>query len=204
MRRIDSLNSGPQKDALQLLVLLGGQRPVQLLRLKATNVDLTAGTVTLYDPKGARQQPRAHVLPLVAEAKAILSRRLDGLAPGEPVFSTDGKHCVRVETLGSQISAIVTKMLECNPPEARDSFQLRDLRRTCETQMAALKISRDLRAQLQSHGLGGIQARHYDRHTYFAEKKQALQKWVRNLPKAQEIQASIPDSNEMSSANCRR
>jgi hypothetical protein len=34
-------------------------------------------------------------------------------------------------------------MLECDPPEARDSFQLRDLRRTCETQMAALKISRD-------------------------------------------------------------
>jgi len=109
---------------------------VQLLRLKATDVDLTAGTVTLYDPKGARQQPRAHVLPLVAEAKAILSRRLDGLAPGEPVFSTDGKHCVRVETLGSQISAIVTKMLECNPPEARESFQLRDLRRTCAAEVA--------------------------------------------------------------------
>jgi integrase len=191
LRRFDDLDSGPQKDSLQLLLLLGGQRPVQLLRLKATDVDLAAGTLTLYDPKGARQQPRAHVLPLLAEAKSVLSRRLDGLAPGEPVFSTDGKHAVRVETLGAQISSLVMQMLASDPPEARESFQLRDLRRTCETQMAALKISRDVRAQLQSHGLGGVQARHYDRHSYFAEKKQALQKWAKHLKKLEAAQPSI-------------
>jgi hypothetical protein len=66
---------------------------------------------------------------------------------GATVAENQG-HCVRVETLGSQISSIVTKMLGCNPPAARESFQLRDLRRTCETQMAALKIPRDVRAQL--------------------------------------------------------
>jgi len=198
LRMLDGVDPGPQKDALQVLLLLGGQRPVQLLRLKVTDVDLTASTVTLYDPKGARQQPRAHVLPLVAEARAILSRRLDRLAPGEPVFSTDGKHSVRVETLGSQISSVVTKMLERDPPEARESFQLRDLRRTCETQMAAIKISRDVRAQLQSHGLGGVQARHYDRHSYFAEKKQALQKWAKHLRKLEAIQPSTAGSAAIS------
>jgi integrase len=194
LRGLGGLDPGPQKDALQLLLLLGGQRPVQLLRLKVTDVDLDAGTLTLYDPKGARQQPRAHLLPLVTEAKTILSRRLDGLAPGEPVFSTDGKHAVRVETLGAQISSLVTKMLASDPPEARETFQLRDVRRTCETQMAALKISRDVRAQLQSHGLGGVQARHYDRHSYFAEKKQALQKWAKHLMKLQTILLSTTDS----------
>lgn len=198
LRRLDGLDPGPQKDALQLLLFLGGQRPVQLLRLKVTDVDLTASTATLYDPKGARQQPRAHVLPLVAEAKVILSRRLDGVAPGEPVFSTDGKHSVRIETLGAQISSIVAKMLASDPPEARESFQLRDLRRTCETQMAALKISRDVRAQLQSHGLGGVQARHYDRHSYFSEKKQALQKWVRQLKKLEAIEPSVAAPSSIS------
>jgi hypothetical protein len=89
-------------------------------------------------------------------------------------------------------------MLERDPPEARESFQLRDLRRTCETQMAALKISRDLRAQLQSHGLGGVQARHYDRHSYFAEKKQALQKWAKHLRRLHAIQPSTADSNVIS------
>ncbi len=58
---------------------------------------------------------------------------------------------------------------------------MRDLRRTAETHMAALGISSDVRAQIQSHGLGGIQARHYDRHDYMPEKRVALAQWVRRL-----------------------
>lgn len=71
---------------------------------------------------------------------------------------------------------------------------MRDLRRTAETHMAALGISSDVRAQIQSHGLGGIQARHYDRHDYMPEKRAALEKWsrrFRNLPKASQ-RASSP------------
>ncbi|MGH8219613.1 MAG: hypothetical protein ACREUT_13775 [Steroidobacteraceae bacterium] len=49
--------------------------------------------------------------------------------------------------------------------------------------LASLKVSTDIRAQLQSHGLGGIQYRHYDRHSYALEKKQALEKWARHLTK---------------------
>ena len=60
-------------------------------------------------------------------------------------------------------------------------FCLRDMRRTAETHLAALGVSRDVRAQLQSHGLGGVQARHYDRHDYQAEKLAALESWVRRL-----------------------
>lgn len=181
LRRIDGLQPGAQRDALQLLLMLGGQRPVQLLRLKAADVDLSAGTVTLYDPKGARQQPRPHVVPLMKDAAALLKRRLGALAEREPVFSTDGEHPMRVETIGAAVDDIVTAMRKADPPEAREDFQLRDLRRTCETMMAALKISSDVRAQLQSHGLGGVQQRHYDRHSYAAEKMQALKKWDRHL-----------------------
>jgi integrase len=181
LRRVYALRPGPQKDALLALLLLGGQRPVQLLRLQPTDVDVAAGTVTLHDPKGARQQPRPHVLPLTKEASAILKRRLDTLEKDEPVFSTDSKHCMRVETLGAEVVGIVKKMREADPPEAREAFQLRDLRRTAETMMAALGISKDIRAQLQSHGLGGVQARHYDRHEYALEKRQALEKWARHL-----------------------
>ena len=65
--------------------------------------------------------------------------------------------------------------------ELRESFELRDLRRTCETMMAALGMSSDIRAQIQSHGLGGVQARHYDRHNYMDEKRDALEKWNRYL-----------------------
>jgi hypothetical protein len=47
--------------------------------------------------------------------------------------------------------------------------------------LASLGVSSDARAQLQSHGLGGVQTRHYDRHDYMAEKRQTLKTWGRHL-----------------------
>jgi integrase len=178
LRRIDTLQPGAQRDALQLCLLLGGQRPMQLLRMKAADVDLSAGTVTLYDGKGARSQPRRHVLPLVKDAAAILERRLES-AGDAPLFSTDERTVMRSETLSALVADISDAMVKAK--EAREKFQLRDLRRTAETMLASLKVSSDVRAQLQSHGLGGVQARHYDKHSYSAEKLLALTKWAKHL-----------------------
>jgi ATP-dependent protease HslVU (ClpYQ) peptidase subunit len=49
--------------------------------------------------------------------------------------------------------------------------------------LAALGVSSDIRAQIQSHGLGGVQARHYDRHNYMGEKLSTLEKWNLHLDK---------------------
>ena len=65
--------------------------------------------------------------------------------------------------------------------KARVEFMLSDVRRTAETMMAAMGISRDLRAQTQSHGLGGVQQRHYDKHDYRDEKLWALKKWAQRV-----------------------
>jgi len=40
-----------------------------------------------------------------------------------------------------------------------------------------LGIAKDIRAQILSHELGGVQARHYDRHQYLDEKRQVLLTW---------------------------
>ena len=56
-----------------------------------------------------------------------------------------------------------------------------DVRRTAETMLAGMGISRDTRAQLLSHGLGGVQDQHYDRHGYADEKRAALIAWERRL-----------------------
>jgi hypothetical protein len=58
--------------------------------------------------------------------------------------------------------------------------------------LAALKVSRDVRAQLLSHGLSGVQNLHYDRHSYMDEKRAALLVWERHL-------GTIADSAVMSS-----
>lgn len=181
LRRVDALGDGVQKDVLKLLLFLGGQRPMQLLRVTAADIDLRAGTVTLYDRKGARSEPRRHLLPLVKQAAEILERRLVRANDEEPLFSTDGRTTMRHETISVLVSEISREMLGAK--ESREDFELRDLRRTAETMLASLKVPSDVRAQLLSHGLGGVQNRHYDRHDYALEKKQALDRWARYLVK---------------------
>jgi hypothetical protein len=58
-----------------------------------------------------------------------------------------------------------------------------DIRRTAETMLAGMGVSKDLRVQLQSHGLNGVQDRHYDRHGYMNEKRAALEAWEARLAK---------------------
>ena len=58
--------------------------------------------------------------------------------------------------------------------DAIDGFQLKRVRSGVETLLAANRISREIRGHVQSHGLTGIQARHYDGHDYMLEKREAL------------------------------
>lgn len=172
-KRIEAMSAGSIRDALLATLYLGGQRPTQLLRARNADVDLPGATITLRDPKGKRHEPRRHILPLVAEAAAIVERNLTGLKSEDRVFST------RPETLSSVVANISRAMVKSG--EARETFQLRDIRRTCETMLASLAVSSDVRAQLQSHGLGGVQNRHYDRHDYMPEKRRALELWAAHL-----------------------
>jgi len=174
LRRVDRAPASARKDALTVAMALGGQRPTQLLRARAGDVDLEAGTITLYDPKGARDEPRVHVMPLPPTASAILERRLRALsiAGNAPIFSTDSVSALRLERVSEWVTEISQAMVEAT--ESREPFQLRDLRRTLETLLASLGVSRDVRGQVQSHGLGGVQNRHYDRHEYWGEKRATL------------------------------
>lgn len=171
----------PARDALLLALLLGGQRPTQLLRCARGDVDLGARTITLRDGKGRRKVPRLHLLPLGRAAHELASGRGEGEADA-PLFSNDGKRATRIETceeLAGEILAAMASDEHLREAKALGAgrAQLRDLRRTCETMLAELGVPRDVRAQIQSHGLGGVQARHYDRHDYAREKREALATW---------------------------
>lgn len=183
-------------DALRLLLLLGGQRPAQLLRATVADVDTDGKLLTLRDPKGKRAQARLHVLPLTEAAAAVVARCLKRASlqaarragrTGEQgpqwLFSSHGGAPLRPETVTQACADIAAALLKKPDGEriVQTPFQLRDLRRTAETRLAALGISRDLRAQIQSHGLGGVQARHYDKHDYMTEKAAALEAWSEYL-----------------------
>jgi hypothetical protein len=95
------------------------------------------------------------------------------------LFSTDDRTGMREETMSELVKNISANMVKAE--EAREPFQLRDLRRTAETMLAKLGTGPNIRGEVQSHGLGGVQKRHYDQHDYLEEKRAALQLWARHL-----------------------
>lgn len=180
LKRLEAVAPSVKKDALSVCLFLGGPRPTQLLRIRPADVDLPGETLTQYDPKGSRLQPREHVLPLPKKPLAILRRLMGGLEDDAPlVFSNDGKRALREETVAELATDISAAMVKAK--ETRQPFQLRDIRRTCETMLASIGVSKDMRAQLQSHGMGGVQNRSYDRHDYKLEKRRELEKWNKHL-----------------------
>jgi hypothetical protein len=60
-------------------------------------------------------------------------------------------------------------------PAAIAAFQAKRIRSGVETALAAARISKDVRGRLQSHGITGVQDRHYDGHEYMDEKRHALE-----------------------------
>jgi hypothetical protein len=174
-KRLDKLKSEQVRAALKLALLLGGQRGAQLLRLQRADVDLQGGKLRLYDSKGRRKKPRIHELPLTEEAAAILRpmvQRAEALRC-DWIFTSNGTVPIVPDTLAATVSKIAEEMVK--DQESRFSFIPSDIRRTVETVLASKGISRDIRAQIQSHGLSGVQVRHYDRHDYRDEKRRVLE-----------------------------
>lgn len=184
--------TGPELSDTALLLALyaGGQRMAQLLRAKVGDFDQDTATLRLWDGKGKRTQPREHLLPLaphaagmvaalVERAKARETERAkqEGRAPelaGLWLFSTHGRVAMNPETVSNRAAEVCAGI-------GGEPFTLRDIRRTVETMLAALGISKDTRAQLLSHGISGVQAAHYDRHAYTDEKRAALVGWEARL-----------------------
>jgi len=166
--RITALPS-PDGPILALQLLTGGQRLEQLFRLTDKDWDRDGDTITLYDNKGRRRQPRAHVLPLTQEVKDALK----SIGDGPYLVSFDnGKSPATDSKFRSRFRAICAAMLKAE--EATEAFTPGDIRRTVETRLAAAGVTSDVLAQLLSHGLGTIQQRHYQRHDFMAEKLAAL------------------------------
>jgi len=176
------------RDALLLSLYLGGQRPTQLLRTKTEDVTVggTYPELRMRDPKGARQQARLHVLPLTGKALELVTK-LVKCGEGHILASAQCKRDtpIRIETLSNAVADISKRLIETKRINA--PFKLSDIRRTAETMLARIGVAKDIRAQLLSHGLGGVQDRNYDRHTYMEEKRQALVKWQVALENVRKI-----------------
>jgi integrase len=177
-RRLDDVKPLPMRTALKLAVLLGGQRPAQLLRLRRSDVDLEAGRLVLFDSKGARADPRQHELPITDRARTVLEPAVAAAAKmdSEWVFTSNGSASVVPESLSTEVREIMKMMHEAR--EVSEPFSLRDVRRTVETTLAALAVCPRFARADSIHGLSGIQHKHYNRHDYRSEKREVLERWA--------------------------
>jgi integrase len=97
-----------------------------------------------------------------------------GLAGPHLFTLTSGASGTDYSGLFKRVGAIVDAMLAADElPGGR--FTVGDLRRTVETRLADAGVSIETRARLQSHGLGGVQARYYNMHDYLVETRAALE-----------------------------
>jgi integrase len=150
--------------ALQVHLLTGGLRIQQLVQLESSKT--TDKAIELIDKKGrAGATPRSYTTPLVKTAqKSMKNFDLTGLY----AFSTDsGKTHIANTTLSNWAKQAVGKSIK--------NFSAKRVRSGVETFLAQKGFSKDWRGRLQSHGISGIQDRHYDGYDYFKEKLEMLE-----------------------------
>ncbi len=161
----------PRGAMLRLHLLTGAQRMEQLVRLKTA--DISANAIMLFDGKGRPRRgraPRQNPQPLLPEARQALER----IAPvGEWALSTrKGKTPIAGTTLSADAKEAGKDI---------ERFATKRLRSGVETMLASAGVSPHTRGRLQSHGISGVQATHYDGHDYLPEKLLALQTLLRLL-----------------------
>lgn len=191
MKRIGALKSPAIKAFLQCQIRLGGQRIEQLARARWS--DLQDGVLTLVDAKG-KGKPRQHALPIdgkVAEIieglRALRTKETVQLPDGSlierladtPIFSTTGTKQIHGSTISAAVKNVADAMVQ--DADASEGFVAADIRRTAETLLAKLGVSKDIRIELLSHGRNSLIAKHYDKYEYMKEKREALRRWNRML-----------------------
>jgi hypothetical protein len=159
--------------ALRLHLVTGGQRWQQLARVTEADLDPDAHALRLRDPKGRRAVARDHWVPLLPEAEAAIAAMREPVAGPYLLTLTGGKSPADYARARREVAEIAAALVARG--EASAPFTLGDIRRTVETRLAEARVPADVRAHLQSHGLGGVQTRHYDRWDRAPEVRAALE-----------------------------
>lgn len=156
---------------LRLHLLTGGQRREQLARITRSDYSADARTLTLWDGKGRRSEAREHVLPLIDDAEAALLAMAGDRGP-HLFTTTKGARAATPAMLDDAMTGVSAAMVDVG--EIPRTITPGAIRRTVETLLGG-SVLKEIRAQLQSHGLSGVQDRHYDRGQYLQEKRAALE-----------------------------
>lgn len=162
------------RDVMKVLLLTGARRnEVRLLSVHELKLAPDARRWEL--PPERIKSRRLHVLPITDPVFEILSPHIARRTKGF-VFRGPNNDVIKEYTCGQ----VIRRLHERGQlPIAH--FTIHDLRRTVETGMARLRIPKELRDKCLGHVDGSVGAQRYDRHDYFDEKREALEKWAAHV-----------------------
>jgi hypothetical protein len=154
------------------LLILWGTRSGETVRLQRTWVE--DGFVTI--PGDYTKNGRAHAIPLLSMAKAILGRQVSNSAYFFPGRLLTDEHFK--DGSWSKVKRALDKK------SGVKDWQIRDLRRTFRSNMAKLRVRREIAEILLNHVTGANKNdldEIYNRYDYLDEKREALEKWETRL-----------------------
>lgn len=184
--------SYPFGPAIRLLILTGARRE-EVGAMTWGEVDLSGKTWTIA--KERSKNGVAHEVPLADDALAILGSlpRIEGRGGAGFVFTTTGR--TPVSGWSKAKASLDEEIVKAAKKEAAERgtdpadvepmahWVLHDLRRTAASGMAGIGIPPHVVEAVLNHRSGTIKgvAAVYNRYSYSAEKRQALDAWARSL-----------------------
>lgn len=151
-------------------LLLTGQRSGDVFGMEWSELDGTSWTI----PGERYKTGKAHTVELSKSAMEIVEAQP---RTGRLVFP--GRNGVRMRGISSRrdsFGALVTKI---NGGKALPNWTLHDCRRTARSLMARAGVRPDIAERVVGHVVGNTVGRIYDRHTYEADKRAALEALAR-------------------------
>jgi integrase len=157
------------RDALRL-VLLTGQRPGEVIGVRAEELDIAKAVWRI--PAARVKNKRDHIVPLTGEALRLLRRLVEGQQTG-PLIRTPRGHEATNVSLAKAFSGLREHGLF---PDSKATPH--DLRRTAATFMGRLDIDQMTIARVLNHASttrATVTGSTYDRHTYEPQMRRALE-----------------------------
>jgi len=161
--------------------MLTGQRRDEVATMRWPDINLTAALWTI--PREFTKNDRAHEVPLSLSAREIVGSlpKVDESL----VFTTNRKVAV---------AGFSNAKRRLDHLSGISDWHLHDLRRTAASGMARLGVAPHVVEKVLAHKTGTISgvAAIYNRHGYLAEKRDALDRWAREVLRvAEDKQAQV-------------
>jgi integrase len=163
-----------------LILLLTGQRRGELALARWSEIDYESRTWRIPDENS--KSGRGHVVPLTDWAVREFEALQRSANRSRWVLPANGGE----DHLDpKQLTRSVAKCQDRFQKQGIQPFTLHDLRRTCRTGLARLKIEPQIAERVLNHVQERVPGT-YDRHDYLDEKRDALKKWAAYLEKLRE------------------